>query len=422
VSADTGEAARAAAESRRRARRRAFAGIALVVVFGACVGYAWWWFFGRMWVSTDNAYVGGNVVQVTPQVAGTVTLVAADDTQLVRAGDVLVRLDDADFDLQLASAEAALADTVRAVRALHANTGQARASVAGRQADLRRTRFELAAAEAALEKARSELARREALALKNFVSPEAVETARTAVDAALAHRDAAKAAVAQAATAITAANEQLRAAAGLVDRLPIERHPRVLEAAARVREAFLAKARTRILAPVTGYVARRSVQVGQRVAPGAALMAVIPADQLWVDANFKESQLEHVRIGQPVTLQADLYGSSVSYRGRVVGLSMGTGSAFALLPAQNATGNWIKIVQRLPVRVALDPAQLAENPLRIGLSMHATIDTSDRSGAVLAGAPPSDAGYRTTVYDEQARAADALIARVIAENLGTDRQ
>ena len=409
------------AARRRRNRRRALGVVALVVLVAGAGAWAWWWLFGRASVSTDNAYVGGNVVQVTPQVAGTVTLVAADDTQLVRAGDVLVRLDDTDFGVQLASAQAALGDAVRGVRALHANSGQARASVAGREADLQRARFEVAAAEAALEKARSELTRREALAERNFVSPESVQTARTAVEAAAAHRDAAKAAASQAATAITAASEQLRAASGLIDRIPVERHPRVLEAAARVREAFLAAARTRILAPVTGYVARRSVQVGQRVAPGAALMAVIPADQLWVDANFKESQLEHVRIGQPVTLQADLYGASVSYRGRVVGLSMGTGSAFALLPAQNATGNWIKIVQRLPVRIALDPAELAANPLRIGLSMRATIDIADRSGAVLAGTRATAGGYSTSVFDVNAREADALIERVIAENLGGSR-
>lgn len=409
------------ARQRRNGRRRAIASILLLAVLAGCAWAGWWWLFGRGSVSTDNAYVGGNVVPVTPQVAGTVTRVTADDTQLVREGDLLVQLDDADYRVQLASAQAALADAVRGVRALHANTGQARASVAGREADLRRARFELAAAQAALERMRAELARREALADRNFVSPENVQTARTALDAALAQRDAAQAAVAQAETAITAASEQLRAAAGLVDRVPLERHPRVLEAAARVREAHLAIARTRILAPVGGYVARRSVQIGQRVAPGAALMAVIPPDQLWVDANFKEAQLEHVRIGQPVTLRSDLYGSSVTYRGRVVGLSMGTGSAFALLPAQNATGNWIKVMQRVPVRVALDPAQLAANPLRIGLSMRATIDTVDRSGDVLARAPTNGGGYRTDVYDGQAREADALIARIVAENLGQPR-
>jgi len=409
------------AVQRRNGRRRAIAAILVLAALAGCGWAGWWWLFGGNSVSTENAYVGGNVVPVTPQVAGTVTRVAADDTQLVREGDLLVQLDDTDYRVQLASAQAALADAVRGVRALHANTGQARASVAGREADLRRAHFELAAAQAALDKARAELARRETLADRNFVSPENVQGARTAVEAALAQRDAARAAVAQAETAITAAAEQLRAAAGLVDRVPLERHPRVLEAASRVREAHLATARTRILAPVSGYVARRSVQIGQRVAPGTALMAVIPADQLWVDANFKESQLEHVRIGQPATLRSDLYGASVTYRGRVVGLSMGTGGAFALLPAQNATGNWIKVLQRVPVRIALDPGELAANPLRIGLSMRATVDTLDRSGDVLARTASRGDGYRTAVYDGQAREADESIARIVAENLGSAR-
>jgi membrane fusion protein (multidrug efflux system) len=405
---------------RRRARVRALSALLLVVVVCAGAWAVWWELVGRVRVSTDNAYVGGNVVQVTPQITGTVTRVFSDDTQLVEAGDELVRLDPTDYELQLAGARAALADAVRTVRALYANTGQARAAVAGRQADSRRARFELAAAQAALDKAQSELVRREALAARNFVSPESVQSARTALDAAIAQRDAARAALAQGETAVTAAGEQLRAAAGLVDSVTVTRHPRVVAAATKVREAHLALGRTSILAPVGGYVAKRSVQVGQRVAPGNALMALIPADQLWVDANFKEAQLEHVRIGQQVSLKSDLYGSSVAYKGRVVGLAMGTGSAFALLPAQNATGNWIKVVQRVPVRVALDPGELAAHPLRIGLSMEATIDTTDRSGDVLARSPARK-GFETGVYDDRSDAADALIERIIAENLGSDR-
>ena len=416
------DAPQAGAAQRRRARRGAMLALLFVVILAGAGWAAWWWWVGRAQVSTDNAYVGGNVVQVTPQVAGTVTQVAADDTQLVRAGDLLVRLDAADYEVQLASAEAALADSVRSVRGLYANTAQARATVKGREADLERARFELAAAQAALDKSRSDLLRREALAARNFVSPESVQSARTAVDASAAQRDAANAAILQAETAITAAGEQLRAASGLVDQVPVIRHPRVLAAAARLREAHLALARTRILAPVTGYVARRSVQVGQRVAPGAALMAVIPAEQLWVDANFKEAQLEHVRIGQPVRLSADMYGSPITFRGRVLGLGMGTGSAFALLPAQNATGNWIKVVQRVPVRIALDAHELAAHPLRIGLSMQATIDISDRSGDVLARKPAAGPGYETAVFAQQARAADAAIERVIAENMGAQRR
>ena len=410
------------ARPRNGNRRRALSIVMLIIVALSVATYSWWWFIGRFSVSTDNAYVGGNVVQVTPQLAGTVTRVAVDDTQQVRAGELLVQLDDADAKVQLDSALAGLGDAVRGVRVLHANAGQAQAALAGREADLRRAHFELQAAQAAVEKARSELARRDTLAARGFVSPEAVQTARTALDATAAQRDAAGAAVSQARTAISAAREQLRAATHLVDKVAVDKHPRVQEAAARVREAFLANARTRIVAAVDGYIARRNVQVGQRVAPGAALMAVVPQGQLWVDANFKESQLEDVRIGQPVRLTSDLYGSSVIYNGTVVGLAMGTGSAFALLPAQNATGNWIKIVQRLPVRVALDPRQVAERPLRIGLSMQAEIDISDRSGPVLA--PPAgdnQQGYRTTVFESLAHDADALIERVIAENLGNGK-
>jgi membrane fusion protein (multidrug efflux system) len=399
-------------------RRTALSAIALLVVLAGSAWWAWWWLVGSTRVSTDNAYVGGNVVQVSPLVAGVVTRVRAEDTRLVRSGDELVTLDAADFEVQLARADAALADAVRGVRALYANTAQAKAALAGREADLQRARFEQAAAQAALERAQAELERRETLAGRNFVSPENVQTARTVLQAARAQRDAAQAAVAQAQTAIVAAGEQLRATAGLVDRIPVAQHPRVLEAAAKVREADLALARTRIVAPVTGYVARRSVQVGQRVAPGTALLAIVPADQLWVDANFKESQLEHVRIGQPVELRSDLYGGSVTFRGRVVGLGMGTGSAFALLPAQNATGNWIKIVQRVPVRVALEPGQLAEHPLRIGLSMQATVDTSDRSGDVLERTRVDGPPLETTAFDRASATADARIEAIIARNLG----
>jgi membrane fusion protein (multidrug efflux system) len=418
--ASTATASPAAAVPPRRhgKRRRALTVFAVIIIAVAAAVYSWWWFIGRFAVSTDNAYVGGNVVQVTTQMPGTVTRVAADDTQLVRTGDLLVQLDDADARVQLTRAQAALGDAVRGVRVLQANAEQAKAAVAGREADLRRAHFELVAAQAAVEKARSELSRRDALAARNFVSPEAVQTARTALNAAVAQRDAAGAAVTQARTAIVAAREQARAAKGLVDRVDIERHPRVQAAASQVRDAFLAVARTRIVAPVNGYVARRNVQVGQRAQPGAAMMAIVPADQLWVDANFKESQLEDVRIGQSVKLHSDLYGSNVIFDGKVIGLAMGTGAAFALLPAQNATGNWIKIVQRLPVRVALDAKQLAAHPLRIGLSMHAEIDIRDRSGDVLAPQTGPREGYRTDVFDSQAKQAEELIARVIAENLG----
>ena len=393
----------------------------MVVAAAAIAALALWWIEGRTVVSTDNAYVGGNIVPVSSLVEGVVIELGADETQRVEAGQTLVRLDDTDHRLRLAAAQAALGEAVRSVRALHANTGQMRATRAGREADLRRVRFELAAAEAAVERARSDLERREALAAQNFVSPESVQTARTALQATVAQRDAARAAVSQADTAISAASEQLRAASGLIDRLPIEGHPRVLEAAARVREAHLAVVRNEIAAPVSGYVARRQVQIGQRITPSTPLMTVIPADQLWVDANFKESQLRHVRIGQPVHLQSDLHGSSVVFRGRVAGMSMGTGGAFALLPAQNATGNWIKVLQRVPVRVTLDPAELAAHPLRIGLSMRASIDTSERAGDVLARLPPETPAMRAESRRSVTAEADAMIARIIGEHLDAAR-
>ena len=411
-------AAEVAARSRKRLRRRAFTGIFAVVLF-AGVAYATYWIvYGRSHVSTDDAYVGGNIVQVTPQVEGTVVAVNADDTRLVREGDVLVQLDAADAQVKLASAEAALADAVRSVRGLYASSAQAQAGIAQRTADLRRVQSELAAAEAEVAKAQAEFRRREALAQQNFVSPENVQTAKTTLEAAVAQRDAARAAVAQSQAAVSAARQELRAAAGLVDNITVEEHPRVRAAAAKVKEAYLDRERVEIRAPVTGYVAKRSVQVGQRVAPGTPLMAVVPGEQMWVEANFKEGELKDVRIGQPVRLVADLYGGDVVYHGTVAGLGLGTGSAFSVLPAQNATGNWIKIVQRVPVRVALEPAELRAHPLRIGLSVRATVDTEDRSGHVLAEQPGTGPHYETSVYDAQAKSADALISRIIAENLG----
>lgn len=408
--------ARPSSNGRRRRR-------ALLSIFGICVAAAlavgaYWLQYGQYHVSTDNAYVGGNVVQVTPQVTGTVVAINADDTQLVKQGEPLVRLDPSDHEVQLAVSEADLADAVRGVRGLYASSDQARAGLHEHEADVRRLRHEVARAEAEAERARAEFKRRETLVAQGFVSPENAENAKSSYDAAVAQLDAARAAVGQAQASVSSAQGQLRGAFGLVDNVTAATHPRVLAAASKVREAYLAVARSRIPAPVTGYVAKRSVQVGQRVSPGMALMAVIPGDQLWVDANFKEGQLQNVRIGQPATLTSDLYGGDVVYRGRVIGLAAGTGSAFALLPAQNATGNWIKIVQRVPVRIALDPAELAAHPLRVGLSIRAIVDTHDRSGDIVAKTPAEGPAYATDVYADQAREADALIARIIAANLG----
>ena len=398
-------------------RRRAVLGVVGVFLLAAVAVTTWWLLFGRWEVSTDNAYVGGNVVQVTPQVGGTVVAVLTDDTQLVEQGQTLVRLDDADAKVQLSQAEANLADAVRSVRGLYANTAQSFAGVAAREADLQRARFELVSAQADEARTKAEYERRQKLAEENFISRENVQNAKLAWDAAVAQRDAAESAVHEAQAALVQAHEERRASNALVDNVSVEHHPRVMVTAARLKEAYLALARTVIPAPVTGYVAKRSVQVGSRITSGTALMSIVPVDDLWVDANFKEGQLRDVRIGQPVSLAADLYGDGVVFHGRVVGLAPGTGSAFSLLPAQNASGNWIKIVQRVPVRISLSRGELSAHPLRIGLSMRATVDTHDRNGSVLAAQPGKD-GYTTPVFDAQAREADALIARIISENLG----
>ncbi|WP_194721592.1 HlyD family secretion protein [Noviherbaspirillum malthae] len=322
----------------------------------AAIGWgAYWAVFSRFSEETDNAYVQGNVVQVTPQLAGTVTKIFADDTNLVKAGQPLVALDTADADVAVAQAEAQLAQTVREVRTLYASQAQSGANVSVRQAELAR--------------ARDDLARRKALAGTGAISGEEIRHAESAVTAAQA--------------ALEAAREQLASGKALTEGTSIEKHPNVQRAAARLQEVLLAQSRSTLYAPVSGEVAKRNVQVGQRIDPGAPLMAIVPLDQLWVDANFKESQLREMRIGQPVTLTSDVYGSNVKYEGKIVGLAAGTGSAFALLPAQNATGNWIKVVQRVPVRISLDPKQLAEHPLRIGLSMRAEVDLHNQDGKPL---------------------------------------
>jgi membrane fusion protein (multidrug efflux system) len=356
-----------------------------VVAAGAAYG-AYYMTYARYHQSTDDAYVSGNLVQLTPQVSGTVVAVDADDTQIVKQGDPVVTLDSADAKVALLNAEATLGQTVRQVSGLYVNNDFYAATVAQREADLAR--------------ANSDLKRRQAVADTGAVSGEDIAHARDAVDSAQA--------------ALDAARQQAEANRALTDRTTIEQHPNVQAAASKVRDAYLNYARNTLPAPVTGYVARRSVQVGQRVAPGTPLMAIVPLDGVWVDANFKEGQLRHMRIGQPVELTADVYGGSVKYHGRVVGFSAGTGSAFAVLPAQNATGNWIKIVQRLPVRIQLDQRELAAHPLRIGLSMQVDADTRNDSGTQLGAAGTT--AYHTDVFAQYGAQADAEIARIIGAN------
>ena len=376
-------------------RRKLFL-LAVISAFAAVgIAYGSWWFVsGRYHESTDDAYVGGNLVQVTPQVAGTVLAIHADDTDFVTAGQTLVELDKADSRVALDQAEAQLAKTVRSVRNLLATDSQLQANVEQRRTELAR--------------AREDYARRSKLDadVPGAVAAEELQHARDSVAAASA--------------ALDAASRQLAAQRTLTDHTTIDTHPDVRDAAAKVREAYLSYARTALPAPVSGFVARRAVQVGQRVGPGAPLMTVVPLDQVWVDANFKEGQLPNLRAGQPVQVVADAYGGSVVYRGKVAGFGAGTGSAFALLPAQNATGNWIKVVQRVPVRIALDPAELRQHPLQIGLSMEVTIDTHDRTGERLPKVARSDAAYETHAFASMDQLADRRVAQIIAANSGQE--
>lgn len=385
-------------------RRRALFVFGAVLLVAAIGWAAYWLLYARYFESTDNAYVSSNVIQITPQVGGTVLAINAQDTDFVKAGQPLVRLDPADAQVALDQAEADLARVVREVRTLYTSNGTFAANIALREADVKR-------AEADVAKARDDLDRRQGLAASGAVSNEEIEHARTALASATSALAAAK-------SAVVAAQEQLAANKAQTDGTTVEQHPNVQRAAARVREAWLALSRAELVAPATGYVAKRSVQVGQRVAAGTPLMSVIPLDEVWVDANFKESQLARMRIGQPVKLTADLYGNRVEYDGHIVGLGAGTGAAFALLPAQNATGNWIKVVQRVPVRVALDPKQLAEHPLRVGLSMEADVDLHDQSGKALSDVPRVGAASKSDVIAIDDARAGAIVDRIIAENLG----
>ena len=396
--------AAALAKRRKKARKQGLTAVAMLVVL-AGIGYgAYHFIVGQNYESTDNAYVQGNLIQITPQIGGTVLAINADDTDFVRQGQVLVRLDPADAQVALAQAEAALAQTVREVRTLYANNATFKAQVALREADVARLKSEMV-------KAQGDVSRREPLLATGAVGREEYNHAT-------AQLSAARSAVAAAESAVVAAREQLASNQVLTEGTSVEQHPNVQRAAARVREAVLAKQRVELPAPVDGTIAKRSVQLGQRVAAGAPLMALIPLKQLWVDANFKEAQLRNLRVGQPATLVADVYGKHVEYKGTVAGVGAGTGSAFSLLPAQNATGNWIKVVQRVPVRIAFDAGELAAHPLRLGLSMNVTVDVHDQSGKTLVDAPRSDSSLQTTVFDADDREADATVQRIIAANLG----
>jgi len=328
-------------------------------------------------------------VMLSAQVSGTVVAVLADDTQRVEAGQVLVKLDPTDADVALAKAKSALANAVRQVRQQTEMASQYDAAIVARKLDLSR--------------AEADLVRRQPLLADKAIAPEEVAHAREAVDTAKA--------------ALDLATRQAAASHALVDGTDIARNASVMQAKAAFREAWINAERNAIVAPIGGYVAQRSVQVGSRVQPGQALLTIIPLHDLWVDANFKESQLGHIRIGQPAKVEVDLYGGNVEFEGKVVGLGAGTGSSFALLPPQNASGNWIKVVQRVAVRIALDGRQLEKYPLRVGLSTAVKVDTHERSGRMLAEAGANTAVAQTDVYARDIAKADAEADAVVAANL-----
>jgi len=384
-------------------RKKALTSLAVVVALAGVGWGAYEWLVASHYESTDNAYVQGNVIQITPQIGGTVIAIHADDTDFVKAGQPLVKLDPADAKVALDQAEANLGQTVRQVRTLYANNGSLAAQVTLREADIAKAQSEIA-------RANDDLNRRQSLVGNGAVSREELNHAVTQ----LAN---ARSALAAAQAGVAAAREQLASNQAMTEGTNVEQHPSVQVAAAKVREAWLAAQRAALLAPVDGYVAKRTVQLGQRVAAGAPLMSIIPLNQVWVDANFKEVQLRKIRLGQPVKLTADVYGKKIEYHGTVAGLGAGTGAAFALLPAQNATGNWIKVVQRVPVRVALDPKQIAANPLRVGLSMDAEVDVSKQDGKTLADAPRT-APVAQAPAESADSGAEAEVRRVIAANAG----
>jgi membrane fusion protein (multidrug efflux system) len=361
--------------------------IAVIFIVSGLLWGAYWYLVLSNRERTDDAYVNGNKVVISAQISGTVIVVLADDTQLVKAGQVLVRLDPVDAETSLSRTASSLEQTVRQVRQEKSTADQYDSVIETRKVELAR--------------AQADLTKREPLLADRAIAPEEVRHARESVELARA--------------ALTQAVRQSNASHALVDGTPVEDNPSVMQAKAAYRDAWIAAQRNAVVAPVTGYVAERSVQLGQHIQAGQALMTVIPLNALWVDANFKEVQLRYLRIGQPAQVRSDLYGGSFIFHGHVQGMSAGTGAAFALLPAQNASGNWIKVVQRVPVRIQIDDGDLAKSPLRVGLSATVTVDTTNRDGPVLptkaADTPVGDTRVYSQDLDKAAAEADAVVRR-----------
>lgn len=367
--------------------------LVLLTVLFIVIGVAWlvyWFLVLRHFEETDDAYVAGNQVQVMAQVSGSVDKVVFDDTDFVKKGDVLVTLDQTDAQQAFEKAKTALATSVRQTHQLMINGKQYQANI-----ELQKT---------ALDQAESDLRRRVPLGSANLIGREELQHARDAVASAKAQLD--------------VAIQQYNANQAMILNTSLANQPAVQQASAELRDAWLALQRTQIVSPVDGYVSRRSVQVGSQISPSTPLMAIVPSTGLWVDANFKETQLAKVRIGQAATVVSDIYGDDVVYHGKVVGLDMGTGSAFSLLPAQNATGNWIKVVQRLPVRIELAPQELKQHPLRIGLSALVNVDTTDMQGAVLATKVRSTPAYVSNALALNLAPVNQLISEIIKANAG----
>ena len=381
-------------ETPRKSGRRKWYLLGLAAVFlVAAVGYAIYYFtVAQFYAETDDAYVHGNQVQLTPQISGTVTSIAADDTDLVHAGDTLIRLDPTNARNALDHAEAQLAETVRSVRQLYAQVDEQQSIIEQRQSTL--------------AQAKRDYERDQDLVKAHGVTRQAFERSRATY-----HEDRA---------ALAAARHKLSELEAQTAGATVRDHPRVKQAESALRSAYLDLQRTKIPAPVTGHVAQREVQVGQRVDPSKPMLSIVPSGQVWVDANFKETELASMRIGQPATVLSDFYGSNVTYHGHVAGISAGTGSAFELLPPQNATGNWIKIVRRVPVRIVLDNRhhQLDRHPLRLGLSMDVTVNLHDTSGPRLARQAPKQPRYSTDVYQRQLTGANKLIRHIVDANDG----
>ncbi|KAA3666509.1 MULTISPECIES: multidrug efflux MFS transporter periplasmic adaptor subunit EmrA [Pectobacterium] len=377
-------------KNKKQQRKRVLSLLTFIFVVLGCAWLVYWFLVLRHHQSTDDAYVAGNQIQIMAQVSGSVTHVNVDNTDFVKQGQVLVELDPTDAQQAFERAKTGLANSVRQTHQLIINSKQYQANIELRQTEL--------------NKAQSDLSRREALGSANAIGREEVQHARDAVATAKA--------------ALEVARQQYQANQAMILDTPLEKQPAIQQASVEMRDAWLALQRTKIVSPIDGYVSRRSVQIGARISSTSALMAVVPANHLWVDANFKETQLANMRIGQPATVIADIYGDDVVYQGKVVGLDMGTGSAFSLLPAQNATGNWIKVVQRLPVRIEIDPKQIAEHPLRIGLSALVNVDTANTEGSALAETSRTTPAYQSDALTLDLTPVNQEISAIIQANAG----